>query len=446
MAEKTTRRNTKSSALFSKARKLLVGGVNSPVRSFGAVGGEPLFISRARGSSVYDADGNCYTDYMGSWGALILGHSHPSVVRAVTAAAKAGTSYGVSCEAEIELAQLVAKQFKSMRKIRMTNSGTEALMSAVRLARAFTGRDHIVKFDGCYHGHADHLLVKAGSGATTFGSPASAGVPRSFTSKTLTARYNDTASVEKIFARKGKQIAAVVIEPVAGNMGVVPPARGFLRYLRKITRKHGALLIFDEVITGLRFPGGAQGVYKVAPDITCLGKIIGGGLPVGAFGARAEIMDMVSPLGPVYQAGTLSGNPLAVSAGIAAIRGIGGARGYGELEKKTALLCGGIESAAETAGVSVTVNSAGSMFTVFFSPSPVTDYASALRCDTGKFGIFHTALRREGVLFPPSQFEAAFVSKAHTDADIRKTVRAAERAFAAAARARTAKGRKGAVS
>ncbi len=423
-----------------------MGGVNSPVRSFGAVGGEPLFISRARGSSVYDADGNRYTDYMGSWGALILGHSHPSVVRAVTAAAKAGTSYGVSCEAEIELAQLVAKQFKSMRKIRMTNSGTEALMSAVRLARAFTGRDHIVKFDGCYHGHADHLLVKAGSGATTFGSPASAGVPRSFTSKTLTARYNDTASVEKIFARKGKQIAAVVIEPVAGNMGVVPPARGFLRYLRKTTRKHGALLIFDEVITGLRFPGGAQGVYKVAPDITCLGKIIGGGLPVGAFGARAEIMDMVSPLGPVYQAGTLSGNPLAVSAGIASIRGIGGARGYGELEKKTALLCGGIKSAAETAGVSVTVNSAGSMFTVFFSPSPVTDYASALRCDTGKFGIFHTALRREGVLFPPSQFEAAFVSKAHTDADIRKTVRAAERAFSAAARARTAKGREGAVS
>ncbi len=428
LVKKTEPRNSKSSALFSSARKLLVGGVNSPVRSFGAVGGSSLFISKAKGAYVYDADGNRYTDYMSSWGPLILGHAHPSVVRAVSAAAKTGTSYGVSCEAEIEIARIVRKSFKSIEKVRMTNSGTEALMSAVRLARAFTGRDLIVKFEGCYHGHADHLLVKAGSGATTFGNPGSAGVPKSFASKTLVARYNDTDSVERIFKRHSSGIAAIVVEPVAANMGVVPPARAFLQTLKKVSHKHGALLIFDEVITGFRLYGkdgcGAQGVFGVTPDITCLGKIIGGGLPVGAFGARTEIMDMLSPLGPVYQAGTLSGNPIAVAAGIATIKGIGGAVGVRGIERMAARLAEGAREAARRAGAPVTVNSVGSMLTIFFSPDPVTDYDCALGSDTRAFGVFHSALRSKGVLFPPSQFEAAFVSKAHTEKDIEKTVAA----------------------
>ncbi|MCY4047137.1 MAG: glutamate-1-semialdehyde 2,1-aminomutase [Candidatus Dadabacteria bacterium] len=432
MAKKTVQKNSRSAALFASARKVLAGGVNSPVRSFNAVGGSPLFISKAKGAYVYDADGNRHTDYMGSWGALILGHAHPSVVRAVSAAARAGTSYGVSCEAETELAKTLARSFKSVEKIRMTNSGTEALMSAARLARAFTGRDLLVKFDGCYHGHADHLLVKAGSGATTFGHPSSAGVPRAFTSKTLTAPYNDTGAVKKLFARRGREIAAIVVEPVAGNMGVVPPAPGFLEFLGKVTARHGALLVFDEVITGMRFAGGAQKRFGVAADITCLGKIIGGGLPVGALGARGEIMDMLSPEGPVYQAGTLSGNPLAVAAGLATVRGMGGGRGLAGIDARAARLCDMILSSARRLGAPVTVNREGSMFTVFFSEKPVTDYVSALKCDTRMFGVFHSALRERGVLFPPSQFEAAFVSKAHTDADIEKTARAVEGALARA--------------
>ncbi len=424
----------KSAALFNSARGLLAGGVNSPVRSFGAVGGAPLFVSKAKGAFVHDADGNRYLDYMGSWGPLILGHAHPAVVKAVTTAARAGTSYGVSCEAEIALAGIVSRSFKSIQKVRMTSSGTEAVMGATRLARAFTGRDLIVKFEGCYHGHADHLLVKAGSGATTFGNPSSAGVPGRFVSATLTARYNDTDSVKKLFKRRGGDIAAILVEPVAGNMGVVSPARGFLEFLRKTADKNGSLLIFDEVITGFRLHGGgggwgAQGVFGVTPDITCLGKIIGGGLPVGAFGARSEIMDMLSPLGPVYQAGTLSGNPLAVAAGIATIKGIGGAGGVRKLDRMAAFLAGGIRDAARRAGTPVTVNAVGSMFTVFFSPVPVTDYVSALKSDTAAFGAFHTALRGEGALFPPSQFEAAFVSKAHTEKDIENTLKAARRAF-----------------
>lgn len=427
------KRTAKSSALFNEAQKLLVGGVNSPVRSFGAVGGAPLFVSKAKGAFVYDADGNRYTDYMASWGALILGHAHPSVLKAAISAARSGTSYGVSCEGEIDLAKIVRRSFASIEKIRMTNSGTEALMSAVRLARAFTKRDLIVKFEGCYHGHADHLLVKAGSGATTFGHPSSAGVPGALVSATLVAKYNDTGSVERIFRRRGRKVAAVVVEPVAGNMGVVPPKPGFLESLRKITRKNGSLLIFDEVITGFRLFGksgcGAQGLFGVTPDITCLGKIIGGGLPVGAYGARSEIMDMVSPLGPVYQAGTLSGNPLAVAAGIATIKGIGGAGGCRKINRLAASLAGGIGGLAKRAGVPVTVNSVGSMFTVFFSPGPVADYSSALKSDTAAFGAFHRALRSKGVLFPPSQFEAGFVSKAHTERDIENTLKAVEYAF-----------------
>ncbi len=427
-------KNAKSSALFNRAKGLLVGGVNSPVRSFGAVGGSPLFISKASGAFVYDADGNRYTDYINSWGALIAGHAHPSVLKAADAAVRAGTSYGVSCEAEIELAETVRKSFKSVEKIRMTNSGTEALMSAVRVARAFTGRDLIVKFDGCYHGHADFLLVKAGSGATTFGHPGSAGVPKSFVSKTLTAKYNDIESVKKLFARAGGKIAAVLVEPVAGNMGVVRPVRGFLEGLRKITREHGSLLIFDEVITGFRLWGkgsagcGAQGLFRVIPDITCLGKVIGGGFPVGGYGARAEIMDMVSPLGPVYQAGTLSGNPVAVSAGIATIKAAG-ERGRAKIERLAALLEKGINASVRRTGAPVTVNRAGSMLTVFFSSKPVTDYESALTCDTKMFGVFHSALRSHGILFPPSQFEAAFVSTAHTERDIKKTLKAVDRAL-----------------
>ncbi|QMU55606.1 MAG: glutamate-1-semialdehyde 2,1-aminomutase [Candidatus Mycalebacterium zealandia] len=432
MVKKTKLKNAKSSALFTRAKNVLVGGVNSPVRSFSAVGGSPLFVSKAKGAFVYDPDGNRYTDYIASWGPLIIGHAHPSVVRAVTSAARAGTSYGVSCEPEIELAKIVTKSFKSVEKVRMTNSGTEALMSAVRLARAFTRRDLIVKFDGCYHGHADHLLVKAGSGAATFARPGSSGVPKAFAAQTLTAKYNDTDSVEKLFKRHGQKIAAIVIEPVAGNMGVVPPARGFLRFLRKISRERGALLIFDEVITGFRLRGargaGAQGLYGVTPDITCLGKIIGGGLPVGAYGARKEIMDMVSPLGPVYQAGTLSGNPLAVAAGIATITGVG-ARGYEKIDRLASVLEQGTTDAARKTGAPVTVNRVGSMLTVFFSPEPVSDYASALRCDTEKFGVFHSALRSKGVLFPPSQFEAAFISTAHTERDIQKTIKAIEYAL-----------------
>lgn len=432
MVKKNRLENAKSSALFNRAKNVLVGGVNSPVRSFSAVGGAPLFASKAKGAFVYDADGNRYTDYIASWGPLIIGHAHPSVIRAVTAAVRAGTSYGVSCEPEIELAKIVTKAFKSVEKVRMTGSGTEALMSAARLARAFTRRDLIVKFDGCYHGHADHLLVKAGSGATTFARPGSSGVPKPFAARTLTARYNDTSSVAKLFARHGGKIAAIVVEPVAGNMGVVPPAHGFLRFLRKISRECGALLIFDEVITGFRLCGkggsGAQGLYGVTPDITCLGKIIGGGLPVGAFGARKEIMDMVSPLGPVYQAGTLSGNPLAVAAGIATITGIG-ARGYEKIDRLASALARGAADAARKIGAPVTVNRVGSMLTVFFSPDPVTDYESALRCDTAGFGVFHAALRSKGVLFPPSQFEAAFVSMAHTDGDIRRTVKAIDYAL-----------------
>ncbi|MCY4262583.1 MAG: glutamate-1-semialdehyde 2,1-aminomutase [Candidatus Dadabacteria bacterium] len=417
-------KTTNSEKLFRRAKTVLVGGVNSPVRSFGAVGGSPLFISRAEGPYIYDSDGNKFIDYVASWGPLILGHSHPSVIKAVEGRLALGTSFGAPCELETELALLVAKSFPSIEKVRLTNSGTEATMSAIRLARAVTAREYIIKFEGCYHGHSDFLLVKSGSGATTFGNPSSAGVPKSFVNKTLLARYNDMDSVEKLFTRYPRKIAGVIIEPVAGNMGVVTPEPDFLGKLRLACAKHGAILIFDEVITGFRLGrGGAQERFGTAADITCLGKIIGGGLPVGAYGASADMMRMVSPEGPMYQAGTLSGNPLAMAAGIATIKKLD-ARNYKHIENLTEFLVSGIRGIISELGIEATVNSEGSMFTVFFTAKRVTDYAGALGCDTARYARFFRSLLQNGVMFPPSQFESVFVSAVHTKKEIGRTLRA----------------------
>ncbi|MEE9253278.1 MAG: glutamate-1-semialdehyde 2,1-aminomutase [Thermodesulfobacteriota bacterium] len=415
--------NQNSENLFKVAERLMPGGVNSPVRSFNAVGGTPVFISRAQGSRVWDVDGNAYIDYMASWGPLILGHADPEVVDAVRKAAAMGTSYGAPCEAEVELATIVTEAFPSVDVVRMTSSGTEATMSAVRLARACTDRDLIVKFEGCYHGHADYLLVKAGSGATTFGQPSSPGVPKVFADCTLLAKYNDLGSVEKLFDELGEKIACVILEPVAGNMGVVAPTDGFLRGLRDITRSSGALLVFDEVITGFRLsPGGAQELYGVAPDITCLGKIIGGGLPVGAYGASREIMSMVAPAGPMYQAGTLSGNPLAMAAGIATLRKLHNPGSYEKLEDLASQLVDGLRDIIKSAGVSATVNRVGSMFTLFFTDRSVVDYDAALNSDTNLFSRFFGRLLENGIMFPPSQFESVFVSLSHTESEISSTL------------------------
>ncbi len=425
-------RLTKSKKLYKTAEQLMPGGVNSPVRSFKAVSGTPVFISRGKGQYIYDADGNKYTDYMSSWGPLILGHAAPAVVRAVKKAAEKGTSYGAPCEDEIELAGIIVKAFPSIDMVRMTSSGTEATMSGVRLARAYTKRDYIVKFEGCYHGHADYLLVQAGSGATTFGTPSSPGVPESFTEKTLLANYNDLDSVRTLYDKYGDRIAAVIVEPVAANMGVVPPADGFLEGLRKITRSSGSLLIFDEVITGFRLGmGGAQRKYGVTPDITCLGKIIGGGLPVGAFGAKKEIMSMVAPLGPMYQAGTLSGNPLAMAAGLATLGKLKEPGNYKKLRQLSLNMVEGIKELVKKAGVKATVNSVDSMFTLFFTePNPV-DYRTVLKSDTKKYSKFFEKLLRAGIMFPPSQFEAVFLSLAHTDRDVDRTLDAVYKALKA---------------
>lgn len=423
-------RFTKSKKLYKTAEQLMPGGVNSPVRSFKAVSGTPVFISRARGQYVYDADGNKYTDYMSSWGPLILGHADPDVVRAVKKAAEKGTSYGAPCEDEIELARLIVKSYPSIDMVRMTSSGTEATMSGVRLARAYTKRDYIIKFEGCYHGHADYLLVQAGSGATTFGTPSSPGVPQSFTEKTLLANYNDLGSVTRLYNKYGDRIAGVILEPVAANMGVVPPADGFLEELRKITRGSGSLLIFDEVITGFRLGmGGAQRKYGVTPDITCLGKIIGGGLPVGAFGGRKEIMSMVAPLGPMYQAGTLSGNPLAMAAGLATLNKLGEPGNYKKLRDLSRSMVGGIKEIIKRAGVPAVVNSVDSMFTLFFTESSPVDYRTVLKSDTKKYSKFFENLLRAGIMFPPSQFEAVFLSLAHTERDVDRTLDAVHKAL-----------------
>jgi glutamate-1-semialdehyde 2,1-aminomutase len=426
-------RLTKSKKLYKTAEKLMPGGVNSPVRSFKAVSGTPVFISRAKGQYIYDADGNKYTDYVSSWGPLILGHAAPGVVKAVKVAAEKGTSYGAPCGDEIELAKLIVKFLPSVDMVRMTSSGTEATMSGVRLARAFTKRDYIVKFEGCYHGHADYLLVQAGSGATTFGTPSSPGVPESFTEKTLLANYNDLDSVKGLYRKYGDKIAAVILEPVAANMGVVPPADGFLEGLRTLTRDSGSLLIFDEVITGFRLGmGGAQGMYGVTPDITCLGKIIGGGLPVGAFGGRKEIMSMVAPLGPMYQAGTLSGNPLAMAAGLATLKKLKEPGNYKRLRALSSAMVGGIKGIIKKAGIKASVNSLDSMFTLFFTETEPVDYRTALKSDTKKYSKFFENLLRAGIMFPPSQFEAVFLSLAHTERDVDRTLDAVRKALKSA--------------
>ncbi len=418
----------KSQKLFKEAQRYLPGGVDSPVRAFKAVGGIPPFIVRAKGSKIYDADGNEYIDYVGSWGALVLGHAHPRVVAAIKGAAEHGTSFGAPTELETTLAKMISEAIPSIEMLRFVNSGTEAAMSALRLARAFTKRDKILKFAGGYHGHGDGLLVKGGSGLATLGVPDSAGVSLSYAQDTLVAPYNNVESVKQAFEHYPKQIAAIIVEPVAANMGVVLPKPGFLEGLRQLTQEFGALLIFDEVITGFRLAyGGAQTLYQITPDLTCLGKIIGGGLPVGAYGGRREIMQMVAPLGPVYQAGTLSGNPLAMTAGIETLKLLQTPGVYEQLEAKSAILAEGVAKAATKSGVSV--SRIASLLTVFFTASPVIDYQSAAQADKDFFAEFFQRLLAEGVYWPPSQFEAAFVSLAHSDEDIGLTGEIIERAL-----------------
>jgi glutamate-1-semialdehyde 2,1-aminomutase len=401
------------------------GGVSSPVRAFKAVGGTPRFVRKAEGARIWDADGNAYLDYVGSWGPMILGHAHPAVLAAVAQAAARGTSYGAPHAGEVELAERVVRHVPSLEKLRFVSSGTEAAMSALRLARGFTGRNRVLKFDGCYHGHADAFLVAAGSGVATLGIPGSAGVPEATVADTLVAPFNDRKAVEAVFARHASDLAAVIVEPVCGNMGCVCPHEGYLQFLREITERAGALLVFDEVITGFRLGlGGAQKRYEVSPDLTCLGKILGGGLPAAAYGGRAEVMDQVAPLGPVYQAGTLSGNPLAMAAGCVTLDLLTRPGTYETLVARAGRLQIGIARAAQAAGVMATVNRAGSMLTVFFCRGPVTDYASAKSSDTRLYADFFHALLRRGIYFPPAQFEAAFVSLAHTDVDIDRTIEA----------------------
>ncbi len=421
---KSERPAARSEAWFARAQRVIPGGVNSPVRAFRGVGGIPRFIERGQGSRIFDTDGNSYIDYVGSWGPLLLGHRPQPVIDALREVLEVGTSFGAPTEREVELAELIAQTVPSMEMVRLVNSGTEATMSALRLARGFTGRDLIVKFEGCYHGHVDSLLVKGGSGMATLGIADSAGVPQAFAETTISLPFNSIAAVEKAFADRGGQIAAVIVEPVVGNMGCVPPVHGFLEALRDVTARHGSLLIFDEVMTGFRVAlGGAQERFGIRPDLTTLGKIIGGGLPMAAYGGRAEIMQKIAPLGPVYQAGTLSGNPLAVAAGLAMLRYlVAHPEVYGTLEARAAEL-----TAWTPPGV--TVNRVGSMFTFFFSPQPVTDWESAKKCDTARFGKFFHFLLERGVYIAPSQFEAGFVSAAHSEEDIRATVKAAREFF-----------------
>ena len=420
----------RSRKLFEEAKKHIPGGVNSPVRAFRSVGGEPLFIKKAKGSKIVDADGRTYIDYVLSWGPMILGHAHPRVTAALKKAIAGGTSFGAPTELEITLAKMVKKAVPSIEMVRMVSSGTEATMSAIRAARGFTGRDKILKFGGGYHGHGNSLLVKAGSGVATFGLPDSPGVPADLARLTLTAAYNDLAGVREIAAREGEQLACIIVEPVAGNMGCVPPEPGFLEGLRKVCDQYGIVLILDEVMTGFRVAyGGAQQLYKIKPDLTCLGKVIGGGLPVGAFGGRREIMEMIAPLGPIYQAGTLSGNPLAMTAGIETLKLLAKPGVYKTLEKLSAGLEQGLRAAATEAGIPVTFNRVGSMFTGFFTDQKVKDFTSAKTSDTVRFGKFFLSMLKNGVNLAPSQFEAAFMSLAHTKADIDKTIEAARKSL-----------------
>jgi len=415
-----------SRKLFRQAQKLIPGGVNSPVRAFRSVGGTPLFVAGAKGATVTDADGNTFLDFVSSWGPMILGHAHPKIVSAIRSAAGRGTSYGAPTAGEVALARLIRRSFPSIEKVRLVSSGTEAAMSAVRLARGFTGRDKIVKFEGCYHGHADPMLVKAGSGALTFGQPDSPGVPADTAKHTLTATFNDASSVHRLFDRNRGQIAAVIVEPIPGNMGVVLPTPGFLDELQKITRVAGALLIFDEVITGFRVAfGGAQELFGIRPDLTVLGKIIGGGLPVGAFGGRRDVMAALSPEGPVYQAGTLSGNPLAVAAGIAALTELSKKGTYRKLAGKADYLGEGLQGVFRKSGIPTWTNRVGSMWTTFFQEGPVVDYATAKKSDTAAYGRYFHGMLARGVYLAPSQFEVGFVSLAHTRRDLDRTIGAA---------------------
>ncbi len=424
---------SRSQELFARAKAVIPGGVSSPVRAFKAVGGTPLFLARAQGARVFDEDGRSYVDYVGSWGPMILGHAHPSILEAIAGAAARGTSFGAPCALEVELAERIVRHVPSVERVRFVSSGTEATMSALRVARGFTGRHKILKFDGCYHGHADSLLVAAGSGVATLAIPGSPGVPAGTVADTLVAPFNDAAAVEAAFAAHGAELAAVIVEPVCGNMGTVAPRPGFLEGLRELTRKNGTILIFDEVMTGFRLAlGGAQRLYGVRPDMTCLGKIVGGGLPAAAYGGRAEIMTTVAPEGPVYQAGTLSGNPLAMAAGLTALELLAEPGIYERLEAKSARLEEGLREAARSARAPVTINRVGSMITAFFCDGPVLDYASAATSDTTRFARFFHAMLEAGVYLPPAQFEAAFVSLAHGEAEIDATVRAAEQAFRAA--------------
>ena len=417
-----------SQKMFAVAKTLIPGGVNSPVRAFRAVGGQPFFVNRAAGAHVFDVDGNDYVDYVGTWGPAILGHAHPKIIAAVQAAAAHGTSFGIPNPLEVTMAKLVCEAVPSVEKVRMCNSGTEACMSAIRLARGFTKRDKIVKFDGCYHGHADSLLVKAGSGALTFGHPDSLGVPASFTQHTIVAPYNDEEALRAIFAANRGQIAGIIVEPVPGNAGLYVPKPGYLESLRQITAEDGALLIFDEVMTGFRLArGGAQERFGIRPDLSCFGKIIGGGLPVGAFGGRAEIMDCLAPLGGVYQAGTLSGNPLAMAAGIANLQELAATNAWARLEEIGAQLEAGLRAAARAAGIAVTFNRCGSMFCGYFTDQPVHNLADAMHSDRARFAKFFHGLLDAGVYLAPSQFEAGFISVAHSAADIEHTVQAAAR-------------------
>lgn len=419
-----------SDRLFERAQAHIPGGVNSPVRAFRGVGGTPRFIAGADGATLTDADGRQYIDYVGSWGPMILGHAHPTVIGALKQQLDVGVSYGAPTEAEIELAELLCTRVPGMDQVRLCSSGTEATMSALRLARGATGRDYILKFEGCYHGHGDALLVKAGSGLLTFGVPTSPGVPADLARYTLTATFNDLDSVDALFAEHPGQIAAVIVEPVAGNMNCVPPADGFLAGLRARCSAAGTLLIFDEVMTGFRVgPRGAAGVYGVTPDLTTLGKIIGGGLPVGAFGGRRDVMQQLSPVGPVYQAGTLSGNPLAVCAGLTTLRLLDDAALYAQLAARTALLCDGLQAAADRAGIAFTTTHVGSMFGLFFSAGPIGGYADVLACDVERFKRFFHAMLEAGVYLAPSAFEAGFVSARHGEAEIARTVAAAQQAF-----------------
>jgi len=420
----------RSRKLFQHAKEVIPGGVNSPVRACISVGRDPVFVDRADGCMIFDADGNGYIDYVGSWGPMILGHRHPAVVSALKATLERGTSFGAPTDLEIELAEMVIAAVPSIDTVRFVNSGTEATMSAIRLARGVTNRDLIVKFDGCYHGHADTLLVEAGSGVATLGIPGSPGVPGAFAAQTISIPYNDLEAFHRIMSAKGQEVACVIVEPVAGNMGLVPPAEGFLEGLREATQKAGSLLIFDEVITGFRVSlGGAQALYNVMPDLTTLGKIIGGGMPVGAYGGKKEIMDRIAPEGPVYQAGTLSGNPLAMAAGIATLAELNKPGVYAELDQKADSLTNGIRDAARESGITVQVDRVGSVFGMFFNDKPVKNMSDAKSCDLDRFTKYYSAMLEQGIYLAPSQFESGFVSTAHRDEQISKTIQAIQTVF-----------------